>query len=146
MAKVRKKFNKAKQLTRASDYFLRDVLICYVDRMGGCVFYDKKRQHLIEPNDTIVASAKRPHKWSVFIAAFGRTIVDEYFKGEQLFLPSRYFHDDLSPVLAEYHDDLIATVPAHHLCGVGWIGSPLGEDIPEKLAGDIFTKLEAWKA
>lgn len=144
MAKVRKKFNKAKQLTRAADYFMRDILICYTDSLKGCVFYDKKKQIIVKPNDVIVASAQRPHNWSIYIAAFGRTLVDEYFKGEQIFTESRYFHEDLSPVLEEHHRRIIESVPEHHRCGVGWIGSLKGEDIPEKLAGRIFTQLEAW--
>ena len=145
MAKVRKKFNRVKQLNRVADSVMRNILICYTDTLGGCVFYDKKGGYLVKPTDLMIASASRPHQWSIYIAAFGRTLVDEYFKGEQIFTPSRYFHEDLTDMLQEYHGKLCATVPEHHLCGVGWIGSLTGEDIPEKLAGHIFEQLEAWK-
>lgn len=145
MAKVRKKFNRVKQLNRVADSVMRNILICYTDTLGGCVFYDKRGGYVVKPTDLMIASASRPHQWSVYVAAFGRTLVDEYFKGEQIFTPSRYYHDDLVDVLTEHHDKLCKTVPEHHLCGVGWIGSLTGEDIPEKLAGRIFEQLEAWK-
>jgi hypothetical protein len=145
MAKVRKKYNKNKQLTRVADHIMKNILICYTDDIDGCVFYDKKGGYLVKPTHAMIASASRPHKWSIYMAAFGRTIVDEYFKGEQLFTTSRYYHEDLVKVLEEKHQKVIESVPENHRCGVGWIGSVLGEDIPEKLAGDIFTKLEAWK-
>jgi hypothetical protein len=145
MAKVRKKYNRGKQLTRVADHAMKNILICYTDELGGCVFYDKRGGYLVKPTDLMIAAASRPHKWSIYVAAFGRTIVDEYFKGEQIFTQSRYYHDDLTGVLEEEHRKVIESVPERHRCGVGWIGDVLGEDIPEKLAGDIFTKLEAWK-
>lgn len=145
MAKVRKKYNKSKQLTRVADHIMRNILICYTDNLGGCVFYDKKGGYLVKPTNAMIASASRPHKWSVFMAAFGRTMVDEYFKGEQIFTESRYYHEDLTGVLEENHRRVIESVPEHHRCGVGWIGSVHGKDISEQLAGRIFTQLEAWK-
>jgi hypothetical protein len=145
MAKVRKKFNRVKQLNRVADSVMRNILICYTDTLGGCVFYDKKGGYLVKPTDLMIASASRPHQWSIYVATFGRTLVDEYFKGEQIFTPSRYYHNDLTELLAEHHARVSETVPEHHRCGVGWIGSLTGEDIPEKLAGKIFEQLEAWK-
>lgn len=145
MAKVRKKYNRVKQLTRVADHVMKNVYIVYTDSLKGCVFYDRKGEYIIKPNDLMIASASRPHKWSVFIAAFGRTLVDEYFKGEQIFTPSRYYHEDLVDVLEEEHKKVIDSVPEHQLCGVGWVASLHGEDISEQEAGKIFEQVEAWQ-
>ena len=89
MAKVRKKFNRVKQLNRVADSVMRNILICYTDTIGSCVFYDKKGGYVVKPTDLMIASASRPHQWSVYLATFGRTLVDEYFKGEQVFTSSQ---------------------------------------------------------
>lgn len=144
MPKVRKKYNKVKQLTRVADHLLKNILICYVDSLKGCVMLDRKRQVILQPSEAMIASAARPHKWSCYIAAFGRTELDEYMKSEQLTVPTRYYQEDLAPVFEEHHAKLVKTVPEHHLCGVGWIASTQGEEISEQEAGKIFEKLGAW--
>lgn len=144
MAKVRKPYNKMKQLQRVGDHLLKDIVIAYVDHLDGCVFINRKKQYIVKPNDAIMGAVSRPHKWSCYIAAFGRTAVDEYMKSEVLTVPSRYYQDDLAPLFEEYHTRLVESVPEHHRCAVGWIADPFGGDISEKEAGEIFTKLEAW--
>ena len=144
MAKVRKKYNKAKVASKMADRVLKDVYLVYTDSLKGCVFYDKKGQYIIKANKALMNSAALPHKWSVFVAAFGRNQFDEYFKGEQIFTQSKYYHDDLVTVLEAEHKKVIDSVPSHQLAGVGWIGSFHGEDIPEKVAGRIFEQVEAW--
>lgn len=144
MAKKRKPYNKAKQLNRVADHLLRNIVVCYVDRLKGCVMMDTKRKHLIQPNDTLVAAISRPHKWSCFIAAFGRTPLDEYFKSESIITPAKYYQEDLAPIFEAHHAELIKRIPEHQLCGVGWIADPFGGDLSEHQAGEIFSKLEAW--
>jgi len=144
VAKKRKAFNKIKQLNRVADHLLKDILICYVDDLEGCVMLDKKRQQIIRPSEAMIASAARPHNWSCYIAIFGRSELDEYMKSEQLFTPAKYYQQDLAPVFEEYHAKLLKSMPEHHLCGVGWIASTRGEELSEKEAGEIFRRLGAW--
>jgi len=149
MAKKRKAYNPMKQLTRVADHLTNNVMIAYLDSFSGCVMLDLKHSRLIPPESRegkqVLAALSRPHKWSCFIACFGRTAVDEYMKSEQIFTSSRYYQDDLAPVFEEKHFDLIKSMPEHHRCGVGWLASPKGIELTEKQAGDIFNKLGAWQ-
>lgn len=140
----RKAYNRIKQLNRVADHILKNIVVCYVDRLQGCVLLDTKRNYIVKPNDALIASVGRPHQWSCFIAAFGRTLHDEYFKGESIITPAKYYQEDLAPVFESHHQELIKRIPEHQLCGVGWIADPFGGDMSEKQAGDIFQKLEAW--
>ena len=54
MAKVRKRFNRVKQLNKVADHLLKDILVCYVDALKGCVMLDKKRQHIIKPSEAMM--------------------------------------------------------------------------------------------
>lgn len=140
----RKKYNKIKQLNRVADHLLRNIVICYVDRLKGCVMVDRKQKVIIKPTEPLIAAAGRPHRWSCLIAAFGRTQFDEYFKSESIITPAKYYQEDLAPIFEEHHQELIRRVPEHQLCGVGWIADPFGSDLSEQEAGEIFQKLEAW--
>lgn len=144
MAKVRKKFNKMKQMGRFADHLLKDIVVAYVDRLEGCVFVDRKKQYIVKPTEPMIGAISRPHKWSCYIAVFGRTAIDEYMKSEVLTVPSKYYQEDLAPIFEEHHLKLMQSVPDHHRCAVGWIADPFGGDISEQEAGNIFTKLEAW--
>ena len=144
MAKVRKKYNKHKNVGKLADALLRDIVICYADNLKGCVMLDRKQSKLIRPTEAMVAAASVPHQWSCFIAALGRTKFDEYFKAEQIFTPSKFYQSDLAPIFEMHHAQLMRKVPEDQLCGVGWIADPNGNDISEKEAGSIFEKLGAW--
>lgn len=145
---VRKKYNKLKQLTRVADHLIKDKVICYTSKLAGCVVLDTKKFRIVPPESLegkqVVAALSRPHKWSCYISVFGRTHMDEYMKGEQIFAGARYFQEDLAPTFEQHHGVLIKKVPEHHRCGVGWIADPSGADITEKMAGHIFQQLGAW--
>jgi len=146
MAKVRKKFNKMKQLGRVSQHILKDVLVCYVDRLEGCVMVDRKKGVILKPTEVMVAAASRPHQWSCYISVLGRVPLtgQEYMKSEQILTPSKFYQSDLAPVFEMHHSRLIKNIPEDHLCGVGWIADPFGSELTEQEAGSIFEQLEAW--
>lgn len=148
MVKKRKKFNKLKQLTRAADYFVRDLLICYTDNLKGCVMLNRKTRRIIPPEShegrTAIASLGRPHRWSCLIVVLGVDGDTEYFKSELIETSERYFQEDLSPTFEENHLRLSSEMNPNHLCGLAWIASPTGGDIPEEDAAEILTNLEAW--
>jgi hypothetical protein len=148
MAKKRKPYNKLKQLSRAADYFVKDVLVAYTDNLGGCVMLHRKHKRIIPPEShegrTAVASLGRPHRWSCLIVALGLDGDTEYFKSELIETSERYFQEDLSPVFEENHMRLTKEMNPNHLCGLAWIASPTGGDINERDAADILTNLEAW--
>jgi len=145
MAKKRKAYSKTKQLNRVANHVIKNLVVCYVDRLEGCVMLDTKRNHLIKPTEVLVAAIQRPHQWSCFIAAFGRTALgDEYFKSESIITPAKYRQEDLAPIFEAHHRELIKRIPEHQLCAVGWIADPFGGDLTEQQAGQIFTQLEAW--
>lgn len=144
MASVRKKYNREKHAIMQATHRIKDNLICYTDTMKVCQLYNRKKKRL-EPADELFALAMTlPWKWSCFIAAFGNTGLDEYFKCEQIFAPSRFHQKHLAPIFEEHHRDLIKRIPSHQLAGVGWIADPHGSDISESEAGEIFIKLKAW--
>lgn len=149
MAKVRKKFNPVKQLTRVGDYLLRNVLVAYTDDLKGCVLLDRKRERLIPPDSRegkqVIAALSRPHKWSCFISVFGRTQFDCYMKSEQIFTPARYYQNELAPIFEEHHAELIKRIPEHQRCGAGWLADPMGGELTEKQAGKMFEQLGAWQ-
>lgn len=148
MAKPRKKYNKMKQLTRVADHLIRNKVICYTDDLAGCIVVDLKSNRVVPPESKegkqVIAALSRPHVWSCFIAAFGRSL-DQYMKSEQIITSSRYYQADLAPTFEEYHTKLIKSVPEHHRCGVGWIASPEARDFTEKEAADIFEALGVWE-
>lgn len=144
MAKVRKKYNKRKQLNRVADHLTRNLVVCYLDKLDGCVLLDYKHGHLITPTEALIAAVGMPHQWSCFIAAFGRTPRDEYFKSEQIMTDCKYYQEDLSPVFEKHHLELIERVPEHQRCGVGWIASMHNLEFTEDQAGKIFEQLGAW--
>jgi len=148
MPKKRKAYNKLKQLSRAADYFVKDVIVAYTDNLKGCVLLHKKHKRLIPPDSregkVAVASLARPHRWSCLIVALGLDGKTEYFKSELIETTERYFHDDLGPVLEEHHLKLTKEMNPNHFCGLAWLASPTGGDIDEAEVAEILTNLEAW--
>lgn len=140
----RKAYNPGKRVARLANHLLRNILVCYTDDLKGCVMLDTRDGKLIKPTKPMIDAAALPHQWSCFIAAFGRTQFDEYMKCEQIFTPSKYYQSDLAPIFEEQHGKLIKRIPEHQLCGVGWLASPMGDELTEKQAGEIFAKLGAW--
>jgi len=146
MAKIRKKYNKAKHFTQFAEHHMRDIVIGYLDRWEGCHFIDVKHEQIVKPNDLLASCANMPHKWAAYLAVFGRTqLGEEYMKSVEVTTPSRFYQKDLAPVLEAHHLELMKQVPDHHRCGVAWIASPTGKTFSEKEAGELFTKMGAWE-
>jgi len=150
MPKVRKKYNKIKQLTRVADHLTRSVVIAYTDHLGGCYMVDLKHSRIVPPESKegkqVLASLCRPHVWSCYIAVFGRNkLGDQYMKSEQLFTNSRMYQEDLAPTFEEHHGKLIETINKDDLCAVGWLASPHNKEFTEQEAENIFDQLGVWK-
>ena len=146
MSKPRKKHSLTKRKQMMARHLVKDIVVCFVHEMEGCVTYHRKKKVLFRPSEALAhALAGQPHKWSCYLGVFGRTPFDEYFKGEQLFIDQPRLQSDLVQTFVEYHGELAKRVPDHQLCGVGWIADPNGEELTEDEAGYIFTKLEAWR-
>jgi len=148
--KKRKAYNKMKQLTRVADHLLKNVLIGYTDSLKGCVVFNIKQGRIIPPESRegkqVIAALGRPHTWSCYCAAFGRTqLGEQYMKSSVVVTETRYFQEDLAPVFEEEHAQLIKAVPDHHRCAIGWIASPQGVEFTEKEAESIFSALGVWE-
>ena len=145
MAKVRKKYSKAKHFTKFAEHHMKNTVLGYLNSWGGCHFIDVKHQAIIKANDLLTSCAMMPHQWSAYLAVFGRTqLGEEYMKSMEIVTPSRFYQRDLAPILEAHHLELIKQVPDHHRCSVGWIASPTGKTFTEKEAGELFTKMGAW--
>ena len=145
MSQPRKKHSMEKRKQAMARHLVKDIVVCFVDNMPGCKMYHRKRKQLFLPSAAVAhAAAGVPHKWSCYLAVFGRTPYDEYFKGEQLFVDQPYVQSALVHTFIEHHGELAKRVPDHQLCGVGWIADPNGNKLSEKEAGHSFTLLEAW--
>ena len=85
MAKVRKRYNKAKHFTKFAEHHMRDIVIAYLDSWEGCHFVDVKREQIVKANDLLVSCANMPHQWSAYLAVFGRTqLGEEYMKSVEV--------------------------------------------------------------
>ena len=145
MAKVRKRYNKAKHFTKFAEHHMRDIVIAYLDSWEGCHFVDVKREQIVKANDLLVSCANMPHQWSAYLAVFGRTqLGEEYMKSVEVTTPSRFYQKDLAPVLEAHHLELMKSINERDRAGVGWLASPAGKTFTEKEAGELFTKLGAW--
>ena len=145
MPKIRKKYNKMKQLNRVADHLLKDIVVCYVDNLKGCVMVDTKSDCIIKPSEAMIASASRPHNWSCTIIALGKNGDQEYFKSSHIKSNAKYYQADLAPVFESHHLDLTKDMNPNQLCGVAWVASPNGVELSEPEVCRILTKLQAWK-
>jgi len=146
MAKIRKKYNKAKHFTQFAEHHMRDIVIAYLDSWEGCHFVDVKREQIVKANDLLVSCSEMPHQWSAYLAVFGQTQLGEkYMKSVEITTPARYYQKDLAPVLEAHHLELMKSVPEHHRTAVAWTASPTGLTFTEKEAEDLFSKMGVWE-
>ena len=149
MPSKRKPYNKMKQLTRAADHFVKDVLVAYTDNLGGCVMLHRRHKRIIPPESregrTAVASLGRPHTWGNNLYAIGLDGNTKYFKSVFIKAEARYFQDELSSVFEKHHASLLRDMNPNHLIGVAWLASPKGEEVGDAEAADILSKIGAWE-
>ena len=146
MAKQRISAKRARALI---NYYLKNKAIIYYTTVDSCLFYDLKKKKVspITENEYSFIT-HHTHQWSVFTAVFGKhktsSFTDFILKGESHHFKSPYYQKDLIEYLNKEHSKIIKTMNVNHLIGVGWIAIPLGLELSESEAFDIFNSLGAF--
>ena len=82
------------------------------------------------------------------MAALGKvqleSAVDNYIKGDLVYVPEPCLQQDLAPKLDELHQEILTRIPDKHLIGAAWFASPFGKDFSEEEAFKIFDSMGAF--
>ena len=88
------------------------------------------------------AIAEVKHKWAVYMSVFGfQPDGKPYSKSSELSTEIRYYQRDLVDHLNEEHQKLVKNFNHEQKHGAGWIASPVGRELTEEEAFNIFETL-----
>ena len=143
--KRNKKYNPIKHAEICTDYALKNAYVANTTKQDHCVLINK-RAELIEINERVYrAIAEITHVWGIYLAAFGvEPGGDPYIKSDAFVTTERFLQGDLTDFIKARHDKLIKNFNTDQFVGAGWIASPVGKDLTEIEAFNIFEKLGAW--
>lgn len=86
-----------------------------------------------------------PHAWGVLIASVCQDNFDKkYIQSEFHKMKSKYYQRDLIEYLNQEHSKLLKSTNPNHLIGAGWIASPIGSEVTDEQATQIFEMIGAW--
>ena len=146
----RKKHNKMKSLVATCRRALNGLAISYVTRGKS----EKNFAQLIDlsgnaqsmTRDLCTAVTDIRYKWSIYLSVFGLDAEgNKYTKSKLVNCTHEYLQCDLVDLLNDEHQKMMGEFNPAHICGAGWIASPLGVDLTEEKAFNIFNKLNAWR-
>lgn len=145
MSKKRnKKYNKYKNAEICTDYALKNIYVAYTTSDDDCLLINKKGELMHITHKIYRAIAEVKHKWSVYMSAFGKQPDGKsYSKSSEVITSNRYFQHELIDTLNQEHIKLVKNFNDQQFTGAGWIASPVGAELTEKEAADIFEKLGA---
>jgi len=144
--KRNKKYNAVKHAEICTDYALKNLFVAFVSNDDNCILINKKGE-LIHISERIYrAIAKVKHKWAVYMAAFGKQADGKaYTKASEVITDKRYFQHQLVDTLNSEHSSLVKGFNKSQFIGAGWIASPVGQELTEEEAFNIFDTLGAWE-
>lgn len=146
MKKRNKKYVAHVSKARSAKAALRDLAIGFVANDEGLRLVNVKHSRLEQCGPSIDAAlTKIRYKWTVYIAAMGRTELGKaYVKIEEIRVPHDVFKHEISSVVGKHHEALRDTMPKKQLSNVGWLALPVYRDMSEKELERIFDKLGCW--
>lgn len=146
---MRKKNNSRRRLLRSTDALLRTNHVAVVD------IHPADTQGLINWKYCRPVAASRqlidgvcdlPRQWTIYLAVFCRDSSGvQYIKGDEVEPQGRYRSEQISDVITQCHESLIATCNPNHVIGYGWIASPVGESLSEAQAARVFEAVGCWE-
>ena len=145
---VRKKNNNSKRMERLGTAVMKNLAVfLLIGSNPKCEMVDLKRMTKFKATPALATTIEKGrYKWTVFCAVFCRSQHgEEYMKSLVIESPSPCLQGDLVELLHEHHVALLEECNEAHLITAGWMASPTGIDWSEKLAGDIFSKMNAWE-
>jgi hypothetical protein len=144
--KRNKKYNPVKHAEICTDYALKNLLVAFVTNDDKCILVNKKGE-LIHLSDRIYrAIAEVKHKWSVYMAAFGEQVDGKpYTKSSEVITSNRHYQYELVDTLNKEHSKLVKNFNHEQFKGAGWLASPVGAELSEEQAFNIFEKLGAFE-
>lgn len=149
MAKaIRKKNNNTKRMQRLGNAVMKNVAVFFL--LGGnesCELVDLKRMTKFSATPALARTIENgEYKWTIFCAVFCRSQDGEqYMKSLVVNSTSPCKQALLGDLLIEQHTELLNECNKSHVITVGWMASPTSIDWTEKLGGDVFDKMGAWK-
>jgi hypothetical protein len=147
MKKRNKKYNKYKNAEICTDYALKNTFIANISNIEGCMFINKKGELLHVDEMVFRAISEVKHYWGVYLAGLGIQPDGQiYTKGDAFVTKERFFQSDLTEFVKSRHEKLIKNFNTEQLTAAGWIASPVGGDLTEKEATEIFEKLGGFNA
>jgi len=144
--KRNKKYNPVKHAEICTDYALKNLFVAFVSNDDNCILINKKGEliHISERIYKAIAEVK--HKWAVYMAAFGKQADGKpYTKSSEVVTSTRYFQYQLIDTLNDEHKKLVRGFNSKQFIGAGWIASPVGCELTEEEAFNIFDTLGAWE-
>ncbi len=144
--KRNKKYNPVKQAEICTDFALKNLFVAFATNDDRCLLINKDGELMHISERIYRAIAKVKHKWSVYMAAFGKqTDGKPYTKSSEVVTNERYFQHELIDTLNKEHKKLVRNFNDQQFHGAGWIASPVGKELTEEEAFNIFEKLGAFE-
>lgn len=146
--KIRKKPHSFKKRRQAiAEGLLKDLVVVFVSGTQYARLYDIKKNGFVLAYPEIDRALRElKFNWSCLIATF---CVDqtgtEYMKSEIIESKEKVNREQIVDIFVAEHSELIESSNPEHYRGYGWIASVAGLDIDENQAGELFSKLDAWR-
>lgn len=150
MSNVTKANQRRARLHRMSRTILRqnDLCVVYTDvpteRHG--IFSARTMLPVRASEQLVEMICGLPHHWTIYLAAFCRDqLGQQYMKAVEIEPQGQYLSDQLESVLREQYRALLDTCNQQHIEGGGWIASPIGRQLSETEAAQIFESIGVWR-
>lgn len=138
-----------KRQERHTRHIVRNLAAVFVTGVTDkvqCVHLPTRRRVSID-GSLAQAIADTPFQWSVHICALCRAPDGkEYVKGITHYFKVRYRQSNLTHHLNESHQKFLKeSIPKDQLLAAAWLASPLGRDMDNEMAFEIFKKMGAFE-
>jgi len=140
MKKRSKKYNPYNTAYRTAKARLKNIGMLYVLGEDPTPVSLKTNKTIILDEILFNSLTRFKHKWSVFIAVFGRdNFGKEYMKSEVIQTKEPYYNDELIDVLNTEHERLYKEANEKQIISVGWLAVPSNMDWDEKVLFKMFS-------
>ena len=139
---VRKKNDPIKRYRNSATSALKG---CLIINQGESVLIDRDGNDIPVSVSLSKAIKDVPFMWNIYCGVLCRTgLGEDYIQSISVRANARYYQRDLSEVVRAEHRKLIKGCNEAHIRDSVWLASPLGEEIPDKLAAHILSRRGSW--
>ncbi|WP_085696313.1 hypothetical protein [Pseudomonas sp. B26(2017)] len=144
----RKAHNLQRRLDRVAYSMIasHNAAVVAIDPSGRQVMIDWRKCRQIRNVTIANALCDIPHRWTIYIAAFGiNELGDRYMKSKEIQPVGMYRTDSLNDVIEHFYDELRdGSNPNHHVA-MGWLAVPALVEIEESQASAVFEAAGVWR-